>query len=263
MWPQLQRSRHGIVDLGAARYRQLWLAGWKAIAKYDPPSRNKVLFGETAAISSPMDTLYAALCLDERASHSRAGCALCRVAAARSRGCRSPAWRCTPTTTTRSARSSRAATPRTRCRWATSRAPTRCSTARRAVGRIPGGRGIYVTEFGFQSARRNPFGDALVAGPPGGGDQRGRPALLRRQARELGRPVRAARRRRSRRVQHRPALRRRQAEAVAGRLPDAARRDEAGRDEVEIWGQVRPASGRRGPVVAIVRGIARCVSAAR
>ena len=27
IWPQLQRTRHGIVDLAAARYRKLWLAG--------------------------------------------------------------------------------------------------------------------------------------------------------------------------------------------------------------------------------------------
>ena len=54
------------MDLAAVRYRKLWYEGWKAIAQYDPASRDKVLFGETAAISSPMDTLYAALCLDER-----------------------------------------------------------------------------------------------------------------------------------------------------------------------------------------------------
>jgi hypothetical protein len=53
------------VDLAAVRYRRLWYEGWKAIAQYDPANRNRVLFGETAAISSPMDTLYAALCLDE------------------------------------------------------------------------------------------------------------------------------------------------------------------------------------------------------
>lgn len=66
LYPQLQRTRHGIVDVAAKRYRELWWAGWRAIAAEDPAMRKKVLFGETAAISSPMDTLYAALCLDER-----------------------------------------------------------------------------------------------------------------------------------------------------------------------------------------------------
>ena len=53
------------MDLAAVRYRRLWYEGWKAIAQYDPANRDRVLFGETAAISSPLDTLYAALCLDE------------------------------------------------------------------------------------------------------------------------------------------------------------------------------------------------------
>jgi hypothetical protein len=64
LFPQLKRTRFGVVDVAAKRYRSLWLRGWRAIARHDPPMRNKVLFGETAAISSPVDTLRAALCLD-------------------------------------------------------------------------------------------------------------------------------------------------------------------------------------------------------
>ncbi len=64
LFPQQRRTRFGVVDVAAKRYRSLWLHGWRAIARYDPPMRNKVLFGETAAISSPVDTLRAALCLD-------------------------------------------------------------------------------------------------------------------------------------------------------------------------------------------------------
>ena len=71
LYPQLQRTRYGMVDVAARRYRELWWEGWKAIAAIDRPMRNRVLFGETAAISSPMDTLYAALCLDEAASLPR------------------------------------------------------------------------------------------------------------------------------------------------------------------------------------------------
>ena len=52
------------MDLAGVRYRKLWYEGWKAIAAYDPGRRDNVLFGETAAISSPLDTLNAALCLD-------------------------------------------------------------------------------------------------------------------------------------------------------------------------------------------------------
>jgi len=64
LFPQLRRTRFGVVDAAAKRYRALWLAGWRAIARHDPGMRGRVLFGETAAISSPVDTLRAALCLD-------------------------------------------------------------------------------------------------------------------------------------------------------------------------------------------------------
>jgi hypothetical protein len=64
LFPQLKTTRFGVVDVAAKRYRSLWLRGWRAIARHDPSMRNKVLFGETAAISSPVDTLRAALCLD-------------------------------------------------------------------------------------------------------------------------------------------------------------------------------------------------------
>jgi hypothetical protein len=64
LFPQLKTTRFGVVDVAAKRYRSLWLRGWRAIARHDPSMRNNVLFGETAAISSPVDTLRAALCLD-------------------------------------------------------------------------------------------------------------------------------------------------------------------------------------------------------
>lgn len=64
LFPQVRRTRFGVVDVAAKRYRALWLAGWRAIARHDPAMRGKVLFGETAAISSPVDTLRAALCLN-------------------------------------------------------------------------------------------------------------------------------------------------------------------------------------------------------
>jgi len=64
LFPQEKQTRYGMVDVAAKRYRSLWLHGWRSIARYDPPMRGKVLFGETAAISSPVDTLRAALCLD-------------------------------------------------------------------------------------------------------------------------------------------------------------------------------------------------------
>ena len=54
------------MDLGGKQLRELWTSGYRGLTRSATRSvKNKVLFGETAAISSPMDTLYAALCLDE------------------------------------------------------------------------------------------------------------------------------------------------------------------------------------------------------
>lgn len=65
LYPQARISGSETVDVAAARYRRLWYEGWKAVARFDAPLSDKVLFGETSAISSPIDTLYAALCLDQ------------------------------------------------------------------------------------------------------------------------------------------------------------------------------------------------------
>lgn len=151
LYPQLRRTRYGIVDLAARRYREMWQEGYKAIARYDRPMRNKVLFGETAAISSPIDTLYAALCLDERGRPFRG-----RLRELQ--GCSRP---------TRLPIGGMAVHPYNKDGGGSvfSRSFTLDSlplaylrrlhgVMDRAAryGRIPRGRGIYVTEFGFQSS---------------------------------------------------------------------------------------------------------------
>ena len=53
--PRFEKRRGvGTIDYAAAKYRQLYFAGYKSIAKYDRARRNRVLFGETAAISKPV-----------------------------------------------------------------------------------------------------------------------------------------------------------------------------------------------------------------
>ena len=125
LFPQTERTRNGrTVDAAAKRYRELWYEGWKAISVSDPPLRDKVLFGETAAISSPMDTLYRrALPRPATAGRSSAGYGGSRAASARA-SCRSAGSRSTRTTTTRAAPSSPLATRRTRSASPTSRACT-------------------------------------------------------------------------------------------------------------------------------------------
>jgi len=151
LYPQLARTPHGTVDLAARRYRALWSEGWKAIAANDPTMRNKVLFGETAAISSPMDTLYAALCLDERGRPFRGklkslqGC---------SRPGRLPIGGLALHPYNKDGGGSgfsRSFTFDSLPLAHLNRAHRLMDRAAR-LGRIPRGKGIYVTEFGFQSS---------------------------------------------------------------------------------------------------------------
>ncbi len=62
--PQQKKPAVGRVQTDGAIYRKLWIAGYKAIAKFDPGRRNRVLFGEVAAIGEPLPLMQAALCLD-------------------------------------------------------------------------------------------------------------------------------------------------------------------------------------------------------
>lgn len=150
LFPQARRTRFGMVDVAAKRYRSLWLHGWRAIARHDPPMRNKVLFGETAAISSPVDTLRAALCLDPEGLPFRG-----RMRALQ--GCKQP--RRLPVGGFAHHPYGQFASGGVFKRSNSSDSLTMGylsrlhdvidGAARR--GRIPRGREIYVTEFGFQS----------------------------------------------------------------------------------------------------------------
>ena len=151
LWPQLRRTRDGVVDLAARRYRELWMAGWRAISTYDPPMRNKVLFGETAAISSPMDTLYAALCLDENGRPFRGRL---RALQGCSRASRLPIGGFAVHPYNKDGGGSvfsRSFTLDSLPLAYLRRLHTVMDRAAR-YGRVPRGRGIFVTEFGFQSS---------------------------------------------------------------------------------------------------------------
>ena len=165
LYPQLRRTRYGVVDVAARRYRELWWEGWKSISAADPPLRKRVLFGETAAISSPTDTLFAALCLDETGRPFKG-----RLRALH--GCTRP--RKLPIGGVAHHPYNKDATGTVFSRSFTfDSLPVaylgRLSLLRRAerFGRIPRGRGIYLTEFGFQSNppdRRDGLGLAVT--PP-------------------------------------------------------------------------------------------------
>lgn len=241
--PQVKRTRFGRVDLAARRYRELWIAGYREIAAYDPASRDKVLFGDTAAISSPTDTLNAALCLDEDGLPFKG-------ALGRLQGCRNA--RRLPiaglalhpyNNYALGSVHSRSATPDSLPMAYLGRAHDLLDNAARR-GRIPRRAPIYITEFGFQSR-------------PPGASTRGLP--LTRQAaaiNEAERLFHADPRIRSVAQYElfdppttavfntglrladgtaKPAL-------AAFQMPLVVTRLDA--DRVEIWGQARPAAGR-------------------
>ena len=152
LYPQWSRAGRSTIDLGGKMLRELWTSGYRGITAADPAVKDKVLFGETAAISSPMDTLYAALCLNQSGRPYKQG------RTRRLMGCNKPS---------QAAHRGPGRAPVQQGRGGLGvhalghqglhvhglhqpghpRAAPRPSSYRR----IPRGRGVYITEFGFQS----------------------------------------------------------------------------------------------------------------
>ena len=148
--PQVEGRRGQLVDWAAKRYRRLWWEGWKGIAAADPAMRNRVLFGETAAISSPMDTLFGALCLNQEgrpfrgAQRRRQGCVRPRKLPIGGIAIHPYNNHATGSVFTRSfSGDSHAAAYVPRVHRLIDRAAR--------LGRIPRGRRVFLTEFGFQT----------------------------------------------------------------------------------------------------------------
>jgi hypothetical protein len=150
LYPQTQKTRSGTVDLGGKMYRQLWIAGFRAIRKYDRKRAGRVLFGETAAISSPRDTLFSALCLNKRGRPFRG-------AMKRLQGCSKPSrlpiaglavhpYNNNAVGSVHTRTSTRASMPMAYLDRA-----TRLLKVAERYHRVPRRRGVYVTETGFQT----------------------------------------------------------------------------------------------------------------
>ena len=266
--PQVEGRRGRGVDFAAKRYRELWYEGWKGIAASDPPMRNRVLFGETAAISSPLDTLFAALCLNPEGRPFRA-------AQRRRQGCDRP--RKLPiggvaihpynnhasgsVFTPSFSRDSHAAAHVPRVHRLIDRAAR--------LGRIPRGRKVFLTEFGFQTnppdrtyglrlarhaaaineADRLYFGDRRVEAVSQF-ELYDVPAREREREEDDAYTTGLA----FRDGRHKPAWN-------AFRMPLVVTRLSAG--SVEVWGQVRPADGRTTATIATAPRAGRPFAAAR
>lgn len=248
--PQERTTRSGVVDVGAKRYRSLWLHGWRAIARYDPRMRGKVLFGETAAISSPVDTLRAALCLDPEGRPFRG-----RMRSLQ--GCSKP--RKLPIGGFAHHPYGQFASGGVFKRSNSSDSLTMAYLGRlHAVidgaarfGRIPRARGIYLTEFGFQSKPPDRFRGKSLKGQARALNEAERLFFKDPRVRSVAQfelydapepPDKDIFNTGLRFIKGglKPSYR-------AYRLPLTVERVAPG--EVDVWGQVRPASGRARAVI--------------
>ena len=150
LFPQVEGRRSEPIDVAARRYRVLWYEGWKAIAAADPVMRDRVLYGETAAISSPLDTLYGALCLDPEGRPFRG-----RLR--RLQGCSHPRRLPIGGIAIHPYNNHASGTVYTRSYSSDSHPAGYIPRLHRfldraaRLGRIPPRRGIFLTEFGFQT----------------------------------------------------------------------------------------------------------------
>jgi hypothetical protein len=65
-WLLPQYSHRHRVRYSARMYRSLWYRGYRAIRRYDPARRRSVLFGELAPFASPRAFFHSAMCIDRR-----------------------------------------------------------------------------------------------------------------------------------------------------------------------------------------------------
>jgi hypothetical protein len=150
LMPQATRTKAGRVETAGVIYRKLWQAGYKSIAGHDPGRRGRVLFGEVAAIGEPLPKLYAALCLDRtgkpfkgrmRRAH---GCG--RVSKLKIGG-----WAIHPYNQGGFGPPNRKTNSKTALPQQYIPRLHRLMKQAARRGRVPAGRGIYITEFGYQT----------------------------------------------------------------------------------------------------------------
>jgi hypothetical protein len=150
LMPQVTNTRAGRVESAGVMYRKLWQAGYKAIAKHDPARRGRVLFGEVAAISEPLPKLYAALCLDRNGKpfkgKLRTAHECGRVSKLNIGG-----WAIHPYNQGGFGPPNRATSSKTALPQQYLPRLHRLMAKAAGRGRVPGGKGIYITEFGYQT----------------------------------------------------------------------------------------------------------------
>jgi hypothetical protein len=243
--PQVKRTKFGRVELSAVYYRKLWLAGYGAIRRNDPAARNRVLFGEMAAIGAPIPKLYAALCLDADGRPFRGRMRRLHQCGGRIARLNIGGWAIHPYN------QGGLGSPRRKTRSKTALPqqymPRLHRLMKRAAARrrVRPGRGIYVTEFGYQTrppdriSNITPRRQAQYINESDRlffGDRRIK-TVAQYQLVDVPDPRQYNSGLRFADGRAKPAL-------AAYRLPLVVTRKRGNR--VEVWGQVRPASVARG-----------------
>ncbi|HEX5908939.1 MAG TPA: carboxypeptidase-like regulatory domain-containing protein, partial [Thermoleophilaceae bacterium] len=229
------------------------LAGYRAIKVHDPRRAMRVLFGETSAISSPRDTLFSALCLNRRGRPYKGAI---KAAQGCSKPTKLPIGGLAVHPYNQNALGSVFSTSKTKASMPMaylSRADRLLALAEK-YKRVPKGRGIYITEFGFQSRPANALGLSLE----------GQAKALNESERLFfdDKRIKSVAQFELYDVPDRPGedifntgLRQQDGQAkpalAAWRLPLVVTRKSSRR--VEVWGQVRPARGRVRAAVQVAR----------
>ena len=151
--PRFQRTRHGRVDVAGAIYRKLFQVGQRAIAKYDPAQRNRVLFGEVASVTHPLPMLRAALCLDPNGRPFKGRLRALQGCSGRVARLNIGGIAVHPYNQSGGGRNGPRQTTKTKTSLPIAYMPRlhRLMDGAARRGRIGRGKGIWVTEFGFQS----------------------------------------------------------------------------------------------------------------
>ncbi|HYI99354.1 MAG TPA: hypothetical protein VEX36_06730 [Thermoleophilaceae bacterium] len=154
--PEITRTKFGRVETGGVYYRKLWSAGYKAIRSYDPSRRGRVLFGEVAAISAPLPMLYASLCLGPDGKPFRGRLRSLHGCGGRPAKLNIGGWAIHPYNQGGFGPPSRRTSSKVALPQQYLPRLHRLMGQAAARGRVPGGRGIYITEFGYQTNPPDP-----------------------------------------------------------------------------------------------------------
>ena len=154
-WLLPQYTHRHRVRYSARMYRSLWYRGYRAIRRYDPARRRSVLFGELAPFASPRAFFHSSMCIDRRGRPLRSRRQRCPR-----RPVRLPVGAVAHHPYPHAASVHPLSRVRGRSNITIAYLPRLKRSMRLAArhGRMPRGRSIFLTEYGIQSRPPDPFG---------------------------------------------------------------------------------------------------------